>query len=144
MSANRGKYAEGKVKGFLQKQSELSSLCYWRLPDAHAGSMTPTLADFLLLSNASMHLWEIKETQYADRLPYGNFKVENVARMTMWENAGAKCLVIVYHTSSKCYRILPLEFFRFRPLKTPSGKPIGSWNFLGMPTSKLEDLINYL
>ena len=87
-AANRGKYAEGKVKAELRKL-EAANCTHHRFPDAHSGSFITAPADFLILQNGRLRLLEVKQVEHGERLPYGNFSSEQVNRMCMWHHAGA-------------------------------------------------------
>ena len=79
-AANRGKYAEGKVKAELKKL-EAANCTHHRFPDAHSGSFITAPADFLILQNGRLRLLEVKQVEHGERLPYGNFSSEQVNRM---------------------------------------------------------------
>lgn len=121
-TANRGKVAEGKVAKILAAAAQSGSTAFWRCPDAHAGSRVVAPADFMLLVQGQMWLIEVKEVAHAFRLPYANFKQENVARMRVWEYAGAQCIVLIYHSTTKKWRSLPLSVFLDRDMS------VGSWD----------------
>ena len=93
-AANRGKYAEGKVKAELKKL-ETANCAHHRFPDAHSGSFVTAPADFLILQSGRLRLLEVKQVEHGERLPYGNFSPEQVNRMHMWHHAGADTWVLV-------------------------------------------------
>ena len=136
-AANRGKYAESKVKAELKKL-EAANCTHWRCPDAHAGSFVTAPADFLILQNGKLRLLEVKQVELPERLPYSNFKVEQVNRLRMWNLAGADTFVLVYHVPHKAWRLIPADWFRNRPLKTATDKPIGSWVLSEFPLLTLQ------
>ena len=125
-AANRGKYAEGEVKKFLKKM-EAANCAHHRFPDAHSGSMVTAPADFMFMQAGIFRLLEVKEVQHDFRLPYDNFSPDQVARMRMWQAAGAHAWVLVYHKNLKAWRLIPAEWFLNRPKLSASGKPVGSW-----------------
>lgn len=125
-TANRGKYAEGEVKKFLKKL-EAANCAHHRFPDAHSGSMVTAPADFMFMQAGIFRLLEVKEVQHDFRLPYDNFSPDQVARMRMWQAAGAHAWVLVYHKNLKAWRLIPAEWFLNRPKLSASGKPVGSW-----------------
>jgi len=122
-TANRGKVAEGLVRKHLASINR-QDFAWSRLPDAHAGSFQPALADFLLLNAGQMILLEVKETLHTFRLSRYNFKQEQIARMRLWAAAGANAFVLVYHSTPKTWRLLPVEFF----LNSEGG----SWDLRGV------------
>ena len=126
VAANRGKYAEGEVKKFLKKM-EAANCAHHRFPDAHSGSMVTAPADFMFMQAGVFRLLEVKEVQHDFRLPYDNFSPDQVARMRMWQAAGAHVWVLVYHKNLKAWRLIPAEWFLNRPRLSASGKPVGSW-----------------
>ena len=125
-AANRGKYAEGEVKKFLKKM-EAANCAHHRFPDAHSGSMVTAPADFMFMQAGIFRLLEVKEVQHDFRLPYDNFSPDQVARMRMWQAAGAHAWVLVYHKNLKAWRLIPAEWFLNRPKLSASGKSVGSW-----------------
>ena len=125
-AANRGKYAEGEVKKFLKKM-EAANCAHHRFPDAHSGSMVTAPADFMFMQAGIFRLLEVKEVQHDFRLPYDNFSPDQVARMRLWQAAGAYAWVLVYHKNLKAWRLIPAEWFLNRPKLSASGKPVGSW-----------------
>ena len=133
-TANRGKHAESLLKLYLTKLAKQADTAFFRLPDAHSGAFTPTLADFLLLNKGQLYLIECKQVNHPTRLPYANFKDSQVARMRVWQLAGAQAIVLIYHTPLDAWRGLPLDHF----LDRSQG---GSWDLSAIPTVKLEDLI---
>ena len=137
-AANRGKYAEGKVKAELKKL-EAANCTHHRFPDAHSGSFVTAPADFLILQNGRLRLLEVKQVEHGERLPYGNFSPEQVNRMFMWKLAGADTWVLVYHVPHKAWRLIPADWFRNRPLKTVTSKPIGSWVLTEFPLLTLTE-----
>ena len=132
-AANRGKWAEGEVKKELAKRSAASSsFAFYRLPDARAGSLQATLADYLVLVEGCLVLLEVKEVAHDYRLSYTNFSSSQVARQRLWEAAGAVGLVAVAHSTTKSWRVLPLERFTSRD----SG---ASWDLRDSETSSLSE-----
>ena len=125
-AANRGKYAEGEVKKFLKKM-EAANCAHHRFPDVHSGSMVTAPADFMFMQAGIFRLLEVKEIQHDFRMPYDNFSPDQVARMRMWQAAGAHAWVLVYHKNLKAWRLIPAEWFLNRPKLSASGKPVGSW-----------------
>ena len=109
-AANRGKYAEGEVKKFLKKL-EAANCAHHRFPDVHSGSMVTAPADFMFMQAGIFRLLEVKEVQHDFRLPYDNFSPDQVARMRMWQAAGAHAWVLVYHKNLKAWRLIPAEWF---------------------------------
>ena len=133
-TANRGKVAEKEVKRRLEQLSVNSEIAAYRLPDARAGSFTPTLADFLVVQRGEMCLLEIKETQHDYRLPHANFGKDQVARMQRFQLAGAKAYVLVYHSTLKKWRKARLDYFQDR-----QG---GSWDLRDLPLWELKDILS--
>lgn len=137
-AANRGKYAESKVKTELKKL-EAANCTHHRFPDTHSGSFATAPADFLILQKGKLRLLEVKQVEHLERLSYNNFNLEQVNRMFMWKVAGADCWVLVYHVPHKAWRLVPAEWFRSRPLKTVSDKAIGSWVLTEFPLVTLTE-----
>lgn len=113
-AANRGKEAETAMRRYLEGLNRLSSAAYYRLPDAHAGSMQATLADFLLMMSGATYLIEVKQVMHDYRLPHNNFSKDQVARQRVWKAAGAKSLVVVYHSGLQLWRGYDIDRFIVR------------------------------
>lgn len=109
-TALRGKYAEGRVRDWL-KNAEKADTAFMRMPDAHAGSLVTTPADFLTCRQGRLTLLEVKEVAHATRLPHKNVKPDQLARMRMWKMAGAHAWVLVCHMPMKLWRCVPIEEF---------------------------------
>lgn len=127
--ANRGKYAEGKVKDYLQNISnKVAQFDYERLPDARSamGRFKSMVGDFVWFYPGKHGVIEVKETQHDYRI--AKDKIPQLARMKKRVLAGGKCLVIVYHSTSKLWRVINVNDL-----------PIierGSWDLSGFPTFK--------
>ena len=134
--ANRGKVAERLLKNELQARSCSQNAISYRLPDAHAGSFTPTLCDFLLMVSGELFLLECKSVKHAYRLPHGNFGPDQAARMRLWTLAGASAFVLVFHETLAVWRCLPLEVFLQR-----EG---GSWDLRPFPVYSLPEALDYI
>ena len=122
-TANRGKWAEGKVKAYLSKLNESSSLAWYRFPDAHAGSLQQSLSDFLVVAKGKTYLLEVKEVAHACRLPVANYKLQQRAKARSFELAGALALVLIYHSPVDRWRLLPNAYFGIQDK--------GSWDLTG-------------
>lgn len=142
-AANRGKYAEGKVKALLKKL-EAANCIHHRFPDRRAGSFVTAPADFMILQDGRLRLLEVKEVDFEHRLPYANFGQDQVARMVMWSLAGAESWVLIYFKPLKAWRVLPAVHFTVRPLKNHLNKPIGSWFLQEVPTTTLEQAMGLI
>jgi Holliday junction resolvase len=131
-TTNRGKIAEGQVKKILSSITR-QDFAWNRLPDAHAGSRQPTLADFLLVNRGMPILLEVKETAHDFRLPVGNFKLENRARMRIFQLAGAKCVILIHHSKTKVWRCIGLDYF--------GTQDTGSWDLRSTSELNLKEAI---
>lgn len=138
MTANRGKHAEGKFRDMCKLYEKSAMFTYHRFPDAHSGSLVSAPADFQTLYNETLSLIEVKETENAIRLPYGNFKSEQVNRMRMWELAGARAFVLVYHKTTKYWRAYNVGAFLNRPADS------ASWFFTGPKQNICEPIVDSL
>ncbi len=128
-TGTRGKWAEGEVRKYLVA-AERGDTAFYRPPDARAGSLQAVMADFMTLRKGLLTLIEVKEVEHASRLPYKNFSADKVARMRVWQLAGAEAWVIVCHRVGKVrtWRLLPLDVFIQRDADTPNG----SWQLGGL------------
>lgn len=155
MSANRGRFAEGKVQAFLTEWKGLvKGFTFNRILDAHAskGAMAnPQPGDFQWFLDTGFKVYprgvpdgahaadyakpytrngliEVKQVEHEFRLPCRNFMPDQVARMRMRSWAGSEPLVLVcFHPSPRVtmWRAAPLEFFDVRPGPKPEN---GSWD----------------
>lgn len=130
-AANRGKEAEDLVRAYLTKRSAKASTSFYRLPDARAGSRQATLADFLFFNKGTGYLLEVKQVDHEYRLPHNNFDTGQVARMRLFEQAGAVPIVLVYHTPIKLWRANFVCRFIYR-----EG---GSWDLRGQEAVTLDE-----
>lgn len=111
----RGKLAEGKVRAWMKGRSDAdASFWFYRYPDARAGSLQTVPADFGALHLRVPYLIEVKEVDHDFRLPQKNFSADKVARMHSYALAGGECWVIVYHRTTKAWRLVPLDAFLTR------------------------------
>lgn len=133
----RGKYAEGKVRLWMKTRSDAdASFDFYRFPDARAGSFQVVPADFEAVHRGVPFLIEVKEVEHDFRLPQKNFSEDKVARMRKRQMAGAECWVIVYHRTTKRWRVVPLVAFIER-------KP--SWDLtLSSSYLKVADVMEFL
>lgn len=127
--SNRGKEAEKLLKNYLEQLAVTSSCASHRLPDAHAGSLTAALCDFLFMQNGRLCLVECKETQHAFRLPHKNVDTGQIGRMRLWQFAGANAFVMIYHKPLQVWRSAPVDYFLSR-----EG---GSWDMSSIPTTDI-------
>lgn len=130
--ANRGTFAEKKVKDFLEVwQAATDRREYARLTDAKAAGriIKAADADFAYychdLGTLSVHgLIEVKETEHLYRL--ARDKVSQLPRLRKREKCGGRGVVLVYHSVSKVWRALTIEY-----LAKTGDK--GSWNLTEEP-----------
>lgn len=157
--ANRGRYAEGKIKDFLEDWKQVNAgFTYNRILDAHSarGAMSnPQPGDFQWFTKSGGAGWldvsgrvfpntrngliESKEVEHAFRLPYQNFGADQVGRMVIRQMAGSECIVLTCHRPAPrevFWRSVPLEFFRERP-----GAKYGSWDLSGFQAHDKLDTI---
>lgn len=132
-TSNRGKTAEILVRKRLEVLCKSQTSMYMRLPDAHAGSLASTISDFLVLIEGQVTFLEVKETMHDYRLPHGNFDTGQVARMRMAQMAGARALVLIYHSGIKLWRGYQIDRFIER-----EG---GSWDLREQTPTKLDELL---
>jgi len=132
--SDRGKAAEGLLKAYFEKLSKQQAFTYYRLPDAHAGSMVATIADFMFLHQGGFALVECKSVRHDYRLPHGNFDAGQVARMRMWKLSGATSFVMIYHETLGQWRSYDVDYFTRR-----EG---GSWDLRDTNPTTLEKAFN--
>ena len=170
--ANRGKYAEGKVRDHLVVLSDdNASFTFNRNPDAHAagGRFVPVAGDFQAFRQAGTaymrevqmgvgvlttytdipvrysrnFIIEVKEVAHAFRLPYKNYSTDKVGRVKAREWAGSECLVLVCHRLPK-----QKPYWRAVPQSffydRDPAKPSGSWDLSAFPIVDHKVAINQL
>jgi penicillin-binding protein-related factor A (putative recombinase) len=139
-AANRGKVAESKLQSAFKVMDAASSdFAFERIPDAHSsrGAMSsPRSGDFALYYKGANYLLEVKEVAHDYRLPKTNFGNDQKARMRKRQLAGTICKVLVYHSTSNLWRLLPLDYF---DLGTT-----GSWDLSEVPATDLKGLLKVL
>lgn len=123
-AANKGKTAEKKVADYLKAwDSRHQDSDQHRVLDARAagGRFNRQCGDFVFYRPDVHGVIEVKETQFPERLPHGNFGVDQVAKLRKRQLAGGVIVILVYHTQTKVWRLVPLEKFFVREK--------GSWYF---------------
>lgn len=156
-TTNRGRYAEDRVRVFLEAwKQQHSGFTYNRILDAHSskGVMTnPQPGDFQWFLNTGHRmittnepltrngLIEVKEVEHAFRLPYQNFGADQVGRIRIRAMAGSEPLVLTCHrekgSRGAVWRAVPLEVFEKR-----DGPKFGSWDLSNIAGSeKLSTLL---
>ena len=114
-----GKWLEGQVKKLFDEESKQIKFSYERLYDARAarGKFQPQPSDFLVNCTGpsgprSVYI-ECKETESDSQISLGDFP--QFPRMKVKMLAGAGGILVVYHTKTKKFRVVPLSSF---PLST--------------------------
>lgn len=125
--ANRGKFAEARVKAYLDLwQDKTDRREYARLTDSKAAGriIKASDADFAYychdLGTLATHgLIEVKETEHLYRLTRDH--LTQLPRLRKREKCGGRSVVVVYHSVSKDWRAVGIEY-----LAKTGDK--GSWN----------------
>jgi hypothetical protein len=123
---DRGKDTEKAVQKVLEAwNTRYAEFAYHRLPDARAamGRLKAQPADFLFWEGDYGGFIEAKETQHSSRL--ARDKIAQMPILRKFAMAGAKCIVIIYHSEIGLWRIAKLEFFEGTP---------PSWDVSTLPT----------
>jgi penicillin-binding protein-related factor A (putative recombinase) len=138
--ANRGKKLEDLLKKeFMKLDAARSSFTFERIMDARSslGKMSsPRAGDFCLYDNGRNILVEAKEVAHDYRLPAANFGLDQRARARKRIMAGTIYYVVVYHSTTKVYRVQELDFFGLLDK--------GSWDFRGTEELTLQQVIERL
>jgi hypothetical protein len=128
-TANRGKHSESYIRNLLLKlESDFVAFTFNRVMDSHAagGRLPASPGDFQAFSKTSgkseNFCIEVKEFAHDFRISYNNFDEAKVARMYKRELAGSICVVLLYSTTMRVWRVANLRFFRQR------NKSVGSWD----------------
>lgn len=138
--ANRGKVAESKLRTELARlEAGLVDFTFERILDAHSarGAMSAARAgDFVIYYKGKNILIEVKEVEHDFRLPKSNFKRDQRARMMKRQLAGSICQVVIYHSTTGQWRILPLNYFGV--------EEVGSWDLREIATVNIKQLIGVI
>jgi penicillin-binding protein-related factor A (putative recombinase) len=126
----RGKLAEAKVRATLVKLALNADFNFERFPDARSGSFKASPCDFIASYRGKSTLVEVKEVEHDFLLPAKNFSLDARARMRRWAMAGSNCIVLVYHSTTKLWRCVPLGEFT---------EVAASYNLSNYPTYKSTD-----
>ena len=121
-TANRGKVAETQFQNALKAFDGSHHNFDWaRNYDAHSagGKFASLTGDFVWYFDGDSGTVEVKEVAHDYRLPAKNFGPDQIARMYKRQLAGACAQVVVYHSTTKKWRLIPLDYFRAR-LGVPS------------------------
>ena len=141
-AANRGKWAEGKLDAeFSKLNSKYANFCHERILDAYSsrGATSSSRAgDFGVYYAGLNFVIEVKTVDHDYRLPRSNFKLDQRARMYKRQLAGSHCFIVIYHSTTKLWRMLPLDYFR------KTAEETGSWDMSAEPTLSLDDIMQSL
>ena len=145
----RGKWCESKVRGALKDLSVNQGFNFMRLPDARAGSFTPTTADFLVGHKTPYRrkawMLEAKEVEHEFRLPRKNYPQDQRSRVRSWEMAGFESLVVVAFLPLKgaAYKATT-PMFRATNLAYYTGDDTSSWDMRDLPLLTLAQALTPL
>lgn len=126
---SRGKVPEAKVRKWLSDLGDRSHNIDWhRVYDARSagGRFPKQTGDFQLYGVGWHAIIEVKEVNHDFRLPHKNYSEDKVAKCWKRELAGSHVLVLVFHSTTSLWRLIPFYVFRAR-----EG---GSWNLTNYPT----------
>jgi len=122
----RGKVAEKTVQKVLEAwNTKHETFAFHRLPDARSagGRLGAQPSDFLFYEGDYGGFIEVKETEHPSRL--AKDKISQLPILRKFSLAGARSIVIVYHSTIKLWRIARLEWFEGTP---------ASWDLSALPT----------
>lgn len=135
--ADRGKVGEGKLqKEFAKYAGTHSVFDYERIYDARSskGNMSnPRTGDFLIFHKGKNIVLECKETEHNYRLPKSSFDRGQRGRMKKRQYAGSICVVVIYHSTTDIWRLLPLDYFGV--------EDTGSWDVSAVEPLSLNNLM---
>lgn len=123
--AYRGKKPEARVKAYFERLAASRADFDWeRKYDAHSagGRFQRQIYDFAFFAPGVHGGIEVKEVAHDFRVPYKNFKPEQVAGLRKRMLCGAHAAVVVFHSTSGLWRLCPPEVFFSRPPEA------GSWD----------------
>ena len=124
--ANRGKKSEDAMAKFLSEWAGPTREAN-RLVDSKAAGriIKAAAADFEYFSPHGHGLIEVKETEHEYRL--SRDKVPQLARLRKRAHCGGVCLVAIFHSTSKLWRVVDSDYIASTGDK-------GSWNLTKVPT----------
>jgi hypothetical protein len=111
----RGKYAEGRVRYFLQEVAgDLAGFDFERIYDARSskGAIGKQPGDYRFFRPNAHGLVEVKEVAHDFRLPAKN--LTQIPGLWKRQLAGGLIVVLVYHTGIKRWRNVPFEWLKAR------------------------------
>lgn len=123
---SRGKFAEKEVEKVLEQYNRTHlNFAYHRLPDARSARnfLKAQPADFMYWWDGVGGFIEVKETKHSSRL--AKDKISQMPILKKFALAGARSLVIVFHSTLQQWRIAPLSFFV---------DEVPSWDLSPLPT----------
>lgn len=136
----RGKVAEKLVQKHLEHlNGKHVRFCFVRLPDARAamGRLSAQMSDFLVWHEGLSIPLEVKETAHDFRL--SKAALPQLAVLNKVAAAGAAPYVLIYHSTSKRWRIASIGFFehgvaswdlRCKALYLTAGEALASTGYL--------------
>lgn len=139
-TGERGKYAEKKVKEYLQALGLADATFDWeRIYDARSsmGRIPARGGDYGIFSTNRHGLIEAKEVEHDFRLPKKNFNPEKFGLLKKRMLAGGQIIVVVCHTTTMLWRSPPFQWFLDR-----AGQP--SWDLREFKTYESVDAILHL
>lgn len=129
---NRGKVAEALVHKQLKILATQVNFDFERITDAYSsrgGSTVARPGDFLAFQDGKSFVLEIKEVAHDYRLPKGNFKQDQRARMLKRNYAGCHGYVLIFSSTARVWWMLPVTYF--------GSEATGSWDLRLEPTNSL-------
>ena len=124
--ASQGKSAESKVADYLADMDAKHLHFDWhRGYDARSagGKFQRVAGDYSFYRLEDYGIFEVKEVDHANRLPYKNYEFSKVAKAVKRELAGGRVLVVIYFSKIDAWRWKPISFFQKRD------QNVGSWDF---------------
>lgn len=118
----RGKKSESRIQEWLAAFDEAHiDFDWYRFPDARAagGRAQAAPADYEWFYHGHFGLIEVKELAHDFRLPAKNVKLHQISRAKKRIKAGGQAHMIVHHTTTGMWRLVPMEFF-FNKVDQPS------------------------
>lgn len=127
----RGKAAEAAVRSELEVLGEMSDFDWSRIYDARSarGRFPARPGDFEFFYPEVHGLIEAKEVEHDFRLPKKNFEDGQLARLRKRQMAGGEIVIVVYHSTTKLWTYVELEWLRHR-------QDLPSWDLSSLPKYK--------
>lgn len=139
----QGKSSESPVAAYLDNLNNAFARFDWqRGYDARSagGKFQRVAGDYAFFAPYVHGVIEVKEVEHDFRLPFKNFEHSAVAKCMKRRLAGGLAIVLVHHTTTDLWRMLPISYFSHRDLSNGSWD-LSDWTQYGSVKEMLDPVI---